>query len=158
MALYRAEIKVTNTGSYFPVEIESGASYTAKEAIQHIYNPITIRNLRQVSSSSSSSGDDISFTGIGGMIGIAFLFWLFMTYTPIITMFFGGTVGTWLSQLIVGQTVEEYTERQDDSGHGKFMIVLATALILGGYGYVKGVEIQKFLNTSSSPPAQVKSK
>ena len=158
MALYRADIKVTNTGSYFPVEIESGASYTAKEAIQHIYNPITIKNLRQVSSSSSSSDSDISFTGIGGMIGLAFLFWLFTTYTPIITMFVGGSVGTWLSQLIVGQTVEEYTEREDDSGHGKFLIVLATALILGGYGYFKGVEIQKFFNTPSSIPTEVKQK
>lgn len=158
MKRYRAEIKVTNVGSYFPVEIDSDASYTAKEAIQHIYNPITIRNFRQISSSSSSSsGGEYSLSGLGGMIGLAFLFWIFVTYTPIITMFLGGSIGAWVSEKITGQSVSEYTERNDDSGHGKFLIVFAVSLVLGGYGYFKGIDIQKYLN-SSSIPSEVKSK
>lgn len=157
MALYRAEIKVSPTGTFFPVEVESGASYTAKEAIQHIYQPLSIKNLRQVSRSSSSSSDgDFSIAATGGLIGIAFILWLFATYTPLVLMAIGGSFGTWISEKITGQSVFEYGERNDDSGHGKFLIVLATALILGGYGFVKGVEVQKALNTPLSQIQQAK--
>lgn len=60
MATYKADIKTTPTGSIYSVTVEAGASYVAKQEIERLYNPIFIRNLRQVSngSSSSSSGDN----------------------------------------------------------------------------------------------------
>jgi hypothetical protein len=83
MATWKADIKTTNTGSVYTVTVEAGASYVAKEEIERLYDPIFIRNLRQVSSgssSSSSSGD------IGGYLTIgAFLFfvWLVVEYWTI---------------------------------------------------------------------------
>jgi hypothetical protein len=79
MATWKAEIKVTQTGVYFPVTVEAGASYAAKETIQHIYDPITIRNLHQVSGggSSFSSGDS---GGLLWIAGIGFVLYLLVTY------------------------------------------------------------------------------
>ena len=55
----------------------------------------------------------------------------------------GGATGTWIGQKVTGQTIEEYNEREDDSGHSKAAIVVALALILGGIGFVKGDELKK---------------
>lgn len=161
MATWRAEIKLKNPGNFFPVTVEAGAAYEARQNIEHIYSPYTIRNLHQVSKSSissSSSDDDSSVTAFVYLVGIAFILWIFASFTPWITMGIGGALGTWISEKITGQSLSEYADRSDNSGHGKCLIVLATALILGGYGFVKGVDIQKHLESSSSPPSQVKIK
>lgn len=157
MATWKADIKTTSTGSIYSVTVEAGASYVAKQEIERLYNPIFIRNLHQVrnSSSSSSSNDD----GNGGvaLIGLAAAAWAFFTFTPIIAMIGLGAVTTWISQIIVGQTVEEYTQRDDDSGHGRAAIVLALALLAGGFGFVKGTELQKQWNTPDVP-SQIQTK
>jgi hypothetical protein len=159
MATYQAEIKVTSTGSYFPVTVEAGASYVAKETIQHIYNPITIRNLHQVSNRSSSNpaASEASMNATVGLLGLIAVGWAFMTFTPIILMSVLGASATWASQLITGQTIEEYAERQDDKGHGKAAIVLVLALLAGGFGFIQGTNLQKEWNTTDTP-TQVRTK
>lgn len=159
MATWKAEIKVTNTGSYFPVTVEAGASYVAKETIQHIYNPITIRNLHQVSKGSSGASEDAdsSIEGTVALIGLIATAWAFFTFTPWILMGLGGTVGTWIGQIVTGQTIEEYNERDDDFSHGKALFTVALSLILGGVGFVKGAEIKAgFDNPNITTPAQVR--
>lgn len=157
MGTYRADVRVTETGSYFPVTIESGSISTAKQAIIHIYRPINIKNIREVSSNSSSGDSEASLEGTGALIGMAIVIWLFMTFTPWILMAIGGGIGTWIGEKVTGMTVEEYTETNDDSVHGKAAIILALALILGGVGFVKGTEAKNYFDTpESSPPAQTK--
>jgi hypothetical protein len=153
MATWQAEIKVTNTGSYFPVTVDAGASYVAKETIQHIYSPVSIRNLHQVSNRSSSNpaASEASMSATVALIGIIAAAWAFMSFTPIILMGLGGAAATWVSQLITGQTIEEYTERQDDKGHGKAVIVLVLALLAGGFGFVQGTEIKKGFDAPDAP-------
>lgn len=56
MAIYKAEIKTVPTGSSYTVTVESGSMSTAKQEIEHLYDPIYIRNLRQVGSGGSSDG------------------------------------------------------------------------------------------------------
>ncbi len=158
MATWKAEIKVTNNGSLFPVTVEAGSSGTATETIKHIYNPILIRNLHQIrqnSNTSSSSDGDVSLTGTAYLIGIAFLLWIFATFTPLVIMGFSGAFGTWIAEKVTGQSLMEYAERDDDTGHGKALIVFAVALIVGGFGFVKGVEIQKGFNAPADLPAKV---
>jgi hypothetical protein len=79
MATYKAEIKTVPTGSSYTVTVESGSISTAKQEIEHLYDPIYIRNLRQVSggSSSSSSGD---VEGYVWLIAILFVIWLIAEY------------------------------------------------------------------------------
>jgi uncharacterized membrane protein len=158
MATYRAEIKVTSDGSYFPVTVEAGASYTAKETIEHIYNPITIKNLRQVSSSSGSSGDSGLDAGSSiGIIGLIAVGWLFVTFPQYILMLILGAFGTYCGQALSDQTLEEYTQREDDRGHKRAAFVLALALIGGGFGFVQGTNFQKEWNTPDTP-TEVKQK
>lgn len=57
MATYKAEIKTVPTGSAYTVTVQSGSMSTARQEIEHLYNPIYIRNLRVANSSNSSSGD-----------------------------------------------------------------------------------------------------
>ena len=72
-------------------------------------------------------------------------------------MVVGGAFGAKVSEMLTGQTIDEYNERNDDSGHSKFLIVFAVSMILGGYGFVKGTEIHKYLNSPTpSIPSEVK--
>jgi hypothetical protein len=160
MATYQAEIKVTNTGSYFPVTVEAGASYVAKETIQHIYSPISIRNLHQVSNRSSSNpaASEASMNATVGLIGLIAVGWAFMTFTPWILMGLGGAAGAWIGEKVTGQSIEDYNERDDDLGHGKAGIVLALALILGGVGFAQGDSLKKGFDAPSDTPAQVNPK
>jgi hypothetical protein len=159
MATWRAEIKVTNTGSYFPVTVEAGASYVAKETIQHIYSPISIRNLHQVSNRSSSNpaASEASMNATVALIGIIAAAWVFMSFTPWILMLLGGAGGAWGAEKITGQSIEDYNDRDDDLGHGKAVIVLAAALILGGVGFAQGVELKKGFDAPDTP-TQVRQK
>jgi len=61
MATYKAEIKTVPTGSSYTVTVQSGSYSTAKQEIEHLYDPIYIRNLREVGGGSSSSSDGSSF-------------------------------------------------------------------------------------------------
>ena len=160
MATYQAEIKVTSTGSYFPVTVEAGASYVAKETIQHIYSPISIRNLHQVSNRSSSNpaASEASMNATVGLLGLIAVGWAFMTFTPWILMTVGGAAGAWIGEKVTGQSVEDYNERDDDLGHGKAATLLALSLILGGVGFVQGDSIKKGFDAPSDTPAQVSPK
>jgi len=160
MATWRAEIKVTNTGSYFPVTVEAGASYVAKETIQHIYSPISIRNLHQVSNRSSSNpaASEASMNATVALIGIIAVAWVFMSFTPWILMGLGGAAGAWIGGKVTGQTIEDYNDRDDDSGHGKAVILLALSLILGGVGFVQGDALKKGFDAPSDTPTQVRQK
>jgi len=80
MATYKAEIKTVPTGSSYTVTVESGSMSTAKQEIEHLYDPIYIRNLRQVSSGSSSysSADSSGLLAVGAVIlglGLLVSFW-----------------------------------------------------------------------------------
>ncbi len=157
MATYKAEIKTVPTGSPYTVTVESGSISTAKEEIEHLYDPIYIRNLRQVSSGSSSSGGS-SGDGSGtlALIGLAAAAWAFVSFTPWVMMLAGGAAATWFGQLITGQTIEEYNELGGDGGHKKVALVVALAILAGGFGFVKGDEIKKGFDAPSDVPAQVK--
>ena len=75
MALWKADIKVVDTGTFFTVTVDAGSAGTAKETIQHIYNPLQIYNLRQVSSRGNSSA---SFSSGDTMAGAWILFGLIL--------------------------------------------------------------------------------
>ena len=80
MATWKAEIKTTPTGSAYTVTVEAGASYVAKQEIEHLYNPIYIRNLRQVSSGGSSFTSDGDVSGYLILGAIAVGIWLLVEY------------------------------------------------------------------------------
>jgi len=157
MATYKAEIKTVPTGTAYTVTVESGSMSTAKQEIEHLYDPIYIRNLREVRGESNSSGSGVGdIGGTAALIGLVAAGWAFVSFTPWILMGLGGAAGAWIGEKVTGQSVQEYNERDDDLGHSKAAIVLALALVLGGIGFVKGDQIKKGFD-APSVPEQVKS-
>lgn len=148
MATWQADIKVTQTGNYFPVTVEAGASYVAKETIQHIYNPITIRNLHQVRSGGGGGSLPIPSGGGTLLVGLFAGAGLLLYFTPWVLMTVYGAAGTWLSQKIVGVTVSDFADNDNptDEEVKRGMIILASALILGGAGFIHGTLWNKELN------------
>lgn len=165
MATYTAEIKIKNPGNYFTVTVEAGATYEAKEIINHIYNPVTIRNLRQVSGR-SKGGSGSSGDGTGGvvLIGLFIAAWLLYTFAPFIVMGVGGFLGAWIGEKITGQSLDDYHEIDEPTNGetGRLVILLLLSLSLGGWGFVQGTLWQKEMNTDTTPKApkteQVKTK
>jgi hypothetical protein len=149
MATYRAEIKVTPTGSFFPVTIESGAMTTAKESINHIYDPISMRNLRQVrGDGGGENGVSMPSGGRTWLVGLFVGGGLLLYLTPWVLMTVYGAVGTWVSQKITGVEVSDFADNDDPSDDElkKGVIVLASAFILGGAGFIHGTVWNKDLN------------
>jgi len=107
-------------------------------------------------SSSSSGGSGTSFEGSAGMIGLIAVACLLYAFTPWILMLVGGAAGAWISEKVTGQSIEEYNERDDDQGHRSAAIVLATALILGGVGFVQGDSLKKGFDAPSDVPTEVR--
>lgn len=84
MARWRAQIKVTDSGSFFNVEVVAGSSSTAKETIQKIYKPILIYNLYQISSRDNPSTETTGVTPMYWFVGSVFLLYLIVTYWYIV--------------------------------------------------------------------------
>ena len=156
MATYKAEIKTVPTGTAYTVTVESGSISTAKQEIEHLYDPIYIRNLREVRGGNSSGSGVGDVGGTVGLIGLVAVAWAFVSFTPWILMGLGGAAGLWIGEKVTGQSVEEYTTRGDDKGHTQAAIVLALTLLAGGIGFVKGDEMKKGFDAPDAP-AQVKS-
>jgi len=157
MATWRAEVFVNSRVGKINTEVEAATFSGAKEQIYAKHGDVQqIVNLRQVSSggSSFSGGSSVDGGGAIALIGLVAAGWAFVSFTPWILMGLGGALGTWIGEKVTGQSVEDYTNRDDDSGHSQAAIVLALALILGGVGFVKGNEIKKGFDAPDSP-AQV---
>jgi hypothetical protein len=142
---------------YQELEVQSNTNYGAKEQFKRIYGAEQIINLRQVRDSSSSGSGVGDVSGTVGLIGLVAAAWAFVSFTPWILMGLGGAAGLWVGEKVTGQSVEEYTSRSDDKGHGKAAIVLALTLLAGGFGFVKGDEIKKGFDAPDTP-AQVQKK
>lgn len=158
MATWRAKCWLGSSSGYQDLEVQSNTSYGAKEQFQRIYGASHIINLREVRNNSNSSGSSSSDSDVGGIVGLVGLVavgWLFFTFTPWILMGLGGTAGTWIGEKITNQSLEEYNERDDGLGNKRAVFVVALALLLGGFGFIKGDEIKKGFDASSTVPTEV---
>lgn len=151
MATWKADVFVNSQVGRISTEVEASTFSGAKQQIYAKHGDVQqITNLHQVTGSSGSSGG----SDIGGsvaLIGLVAAGWSFVSLTPWILMGLGGAFGTWIGQLATGQTIEEYSDRDDDSGHTKAAITLALAIILGGFGFVQGQSIKKQFDSPNTP-------
>lgn len=158
MATWKADVFVNSRVGRIATEVEAATFSGAKEQIYAKHGDVQqITNLRQVNNSSGSSSSSFDGGGTVALLGLIAAGWAFMSFTPWILMVVGGAAGTWIGEKLTGQSVEEYSESNSDTGHTKAAIVLALALILGGVGFVKGDEIKKGFDSPSDTPAQVQS-
>jgi hypothetical protein len=116
------------------------------------------------SSSSSSSGSSMDAGSAIGIILVLGGIWAFITFMPWIMMGLYGAGGAWVSEKLTGQSVNDYTETKNPTSDQdkKAIIVLISALIMGGIGFVQGSGWQNSLNkdtTNQQPKVeQVRSK
>lgn len=101
-------------------------------------------------SSNHSSSGHIDIGSWGGIAVAAVVLWLLIEFTPWILMFGMGATGVWIGEKVTGQSIEEYANSDDDTGHGAIAVVLALSLILGGLGFVKGNEIKQSINNDTT--------
>jgi hypothetical protein len=148
MATWQAEILLNNPGNYFTVTVEGGSVGEAKGNIQHIYSPMNIRNLRQIRG--SGSGDGISMPSGGGtwFVGLLGVAALFLYFTPWVLMLIYGSGGTWLAQKFTGVTVSDFADNEDPTEDEvkKGAIIMASAILLGGAGFIHGTIWNSELN------------
>lgn len=105
-------------------------------------------------SSNHSSGGHIDIGSWGGIAVAAVVLWLLIEFTPWILMFGMGATGVWIGERVTGQSIEEYGNSDDDTGHGAIAVVLALSLILGGLGFVKGNEFKQSINNDTTTEVQ----
>lgn len=105
-------------------------------------------------SSNHSSSGHIDIGSWGGIAVAAVVLWLLIEFTPWILMFGMGATGVWIGERVTGQSIEEYANSDDDTGHGAIAVVLALSLILGGLGFVKGNEFKQSINNDTTTEVQ----
>lgn len=153
MAQYRADVWMGSASGRQEVTVSSNTGYGAKEQIMNIYGvrENDIVNLRQVSGGGSGGGTSIEGGGwLVGLVGILAL-WYFLT--PWVAMLAGGAGATWVAEKLCGTSLEGAC---DDDNNKALAIILASALTVGGVGFVQGSNWQKEMQTEQSVPAQVK--
>jgi hypothetical protein len=157
MATWKADVFVNSQVGRITTEVQASTFGGAQQQIYAKHGDVQqITNLRQVSNNSSSDSSGGSDAGVTvALIGLVAVGWAFLSFTPWIMMGLGGAAGTWIGQLATGQTVEEYADSDSDTGHAKAAITLALALILGGVGFVKGIDIKKGFDAPDTP-SQIK--
>jgi len=154
MALWKAECIMDSSIGVQTVEVNANTIYGAKQLIQQIYNPKQISNLRRASSESCSGTEsDSSVEGFGVICLLAILIWVFVTFTPIIMMMTLGVVGTKLTELVTGNSLEQSL----DSNRSKITsAILIVAFFSGGFGLYFGEKIKRDYFTENAKPSQIK--
>lgn len=132
------------------IEVSASSITGAKELLKNVYGARQITNLREIRGNNTSSNDASGYVGLAALAAGA---WAFVTFTPWILMLGGGMAAAWLSQFIVGDTLEDAVE---EDKVGKIAIILTLTLLAGGFGFVKGTEIQKWINTPDAKIQQTK--
>lgn len=159
MATWRADVFVNSNVGRISTEVEAATFSGAKEQIYAKHGNVqSITNLRQVRRNSTSSSDGEVSDGTVAFVFLCLGIWAFISFAPIILMGVSGALGTWIGEKLSGQSLSEYAERSDDSGHGKAAFVFALALIMGGFGFVKGIDVKNYFNEPSTPSSEVKPK
>ena len=130
------------------MEVSAASPGGAAEMLKNVYGAKQIVNLREVrnNNASGSSNDTSGYLALGALAAGA---WAFVAFTPWILMLGGGMIAAWLSQFIVGDTIDDAIEEEKG---GKLAIILTLTLLAGGFGFVKGNDIHKQLN---APDTQV---
>ena len=156
MATWKADVFVNSQVGRITTEVEAATFSGAKEQIYAKHGKVQqIANLHQVRSNGNSDSSGMSLDGTVGLVGLVAAGWAFFAFTPWILMLLGGGAGAWIGEKVTGQSVEDYTDRDDDAGHSKAAIVLVLSLVLGGIGFVKGDQIKKGFDASPATPVQV---
>lgn len=128
------------------LEVQASTLSGAKQQLERIYGAENIWNLRQVREQSDISPSSVS--GGAAIVGLFAAAGLFLYFTPWVLMTAYGGAGTWLSQKITGQTLNDYFDSgsKTKSEDKKFLIVMTSAILCGMVGFIHGTSWNSELN------------
>lgn len=151
MTTWKADVFVNSQVGKISTEVEAATFSGAKEQIYAKHGDVQqIYNLRQVSSESSGfSSSSGSGTGSIALVGLVAAGWAFITFTPWILMFGGGITSTWIIQKLLRTDLESAS---DSGNNGAVALILGTAILFGGVGFVQGESIRKSFETPQEVP------
>lgn len=154
---WKAECWMGSKSGYVDIEVNASTFGGAKEQLENVYGATQIRNLRQIKKNSSSSDNSVDLGTAGGAVVLIGGIYLFVTFMPWFLMGILGAGSAWLTEKMTGFSIEDYTkeEKPTDEDHKKALAVIATSLILGGYGFVQGSHWQKEFNKDTNTQPKV---
>ncbi|ATW62745.1 hypothetical protein SCBWM1_gp61 [Synechococcus phage S-CBWM1] len=147
--LFEIQVRPGRNSQAFQPYTETVDAATSSDAVARVQraNPgcqvICTKSYYKSPKGESAGGSGSSAGGLIGLIGLGAFAFVLVSYTPWVLMLLGGMGATWIGEKITGQSLEEYNERSDDKGHRKIAIVLALAIITGGFGFVQGSNLQR---------------
>ena len=149
MARYRAKCWFGSNIGMQEMEVNSATSHGAVDMLKRVYGAQQVYNVHQIREGSNSGGGSSSFSGIGGLSLVALI--AAVMFAPWVLMTVGGAVGTWISEKVVGSSLEESVDTEDMP---RVLIILFAAILSGGIGFYKGTEFQNYINTPDAPAQQ----
>ena len=138
---WTAKCWMGSKSGYVDIEVSANTLGGAKEQLQNIYGAEQIINLREIRGGGEGSGLSVG-SGSGGML-LAGLFagaGLLLYFTPWVLMTVYGAGATWISQKFTGVTLADFADNDEPSDDElkRGMIVLASAILFGGAGFIHG--------------------
>ena len=100
----------------------------------------------------SNSGSSLNFSGGSGgtwLVGLLGGAALLLYFTPWVLMTAYGAGATWLTQKIVGISISDFADKDDDITEDEFkkgISILIAAIVFGGFGFIHGTVWNKDLN------------
>ena len=134
---------------YVDIEVGASTSGGAKEQLINVYGAESVVNLREIREGSGGGGLDFSGGGGTWLVGLLGGAALLLYFTPLVLMTAYGAGATWLTQKIVGISISDFADKDDDMTEDEFkkgISILIAAIVFGGVGFIHGTMWNKDLN------------
>lgn len=135
---------------YVDIEVGASTSGGAREQLINVYGAESVVNLREIREGSGGGGLDFSGGGGTWLVGLLGGAALLLYFTPWVLMTAYGAGATWLTQKIVGISISDFADKEDDDTTEdevkKGVAILVAAIVFGGVGFIHGTVWNKDLN------------
>ena len=134
---------------YVDIEVGASTSGGAREQLINVYGAESVVNLREIREGSGGGGLDFSGGGGTWLVGLLGGAALLLYFTPWVLMTAYGAGATWLTQKIVGISISDFADKDDDITEDEFkkgISILIAAIVFGGVGFIHGTVWNKDLN------------
>jgi hypothetical protein len=135
------------------MEISAATRQGAIDQFKKVYGARQVSDVREVKPETNNTSSSVDTSGAAGLAVLAVLAWAFVSFAPWVLMFVGGSAAAWLGTKITGLDLED-TSNSDPNATIKGLIVFVLMLSAGFFGFYKGTELQKWINTPDTPAQQ----
>jgi hypothetical protein len=135
------------------MEVSAATRQGAIDQLKNVYGARSVVNVEEVKSG-SNSGSSVDTSGAAGLVFLAAIAWAVVSFAPFALMFVGGAGAAWLGTTLTGLSLDE--DDEDPYAGAKAVIVIFLMISAGSFGFYKGTELQKWINTPDTHIQQIK--